>query len=353
MIRNVMIVDDDKEMLLSLKEGLERHFDTFRIVTADDGLTAVDKLKEDSISLVVSDLKMPRMDGFSLLAHIMEHYPDIPVIIITGYGTPEMESLAREGGAVGYIAKPFMIEDLARKIVTALRKESEGGTLHSVSSGMFLQLIEMEQKTCTIRLVDKKTGKQGVLFFHKGELFDARVGSLQGEAAAYQAFSWDDVTLSIQNDCPQRQKRIHTELQTILLDSTRLKDEAASEEEPVSPSKSSESLEKVTEVAESDKASFIGTIRRKLEVEIGEKRGFDAIYEDSSWDALVAEAERVGGFFHAGNLKLMYMDRGESRDLIVLPGRKTTVISVNNRCPRDRVVEVVSDHISATNGGEP
>ena len=152
MIKKVLIVDDDQEMLLSLKEGLGRYNATFSVLLAGDGLLALEKLKKKTISLVVTDLRMPRMDGFALLSEIMEHYPDIPVIIITGYSTPEMEQLAQEGGAIGYVEKPFMIDDLAQKILGTLRKESEGGTLHSVSSGMFLQLIEMEQKTCTIRL---------------------------------------------------------------------------------------------------------------------------------------------------------------------------------------------------------
>ena len=198
MIKKVLIVDDDQEMLLSLKEGLEKYDETFSVLMAGDGLIAVEKLKRHPISLVVTDLKMPRMDGFGLLSHIMEEYPDIPVIMITGYSTPDMEKLARDGGAVGYIEKPFMLENLARKVLTALRKESEGGTLHSVSSGMFLQLIEMEQKTCTIRLVDKSSGRQGVLFFHEGDLLDARVNGSQGETAAYEIFSWEEVNLSIQ-----------------------------------------------------------------------------------------------------------------------------------------------------------
>ena len=165
MVKKVLIVDDDQEMLLSLEEGLSKYDETFSIITAEDGLGAVDELKNSTISLVVTDLKMPKMDGFSLLSHIMEHYPEIPVVIITGYSTSDMERLAREGGAIGYIAKPFMIDDLAKRIITALRKEADGGTLHSVSSGIFLQLMEMEEKTCTVRLVEKSSGKQGILFF--------------------------------------------------------------------------------------------------------------------------------------------------------------------------------------------
>ncbi|MBS1237877.1 MAG: CheY-like receiver, AAA-type ATPase and DNA-binding response regulator, partial [Deltaproteobacteria bacterium] len=129
MVKKVLIVDDDRDMLLSLEEGLLKYDETFSIVTAQDGLGAVNQLRDYSISLVVTDLKMPRMDGFSLLSHIMEHYPEIPVIIITGYSTLEMERLAREGGAIGYIAKPFMIDDLAKRIITSLRTEADGGTL--------------------------------------------------------------------------------------------------------------------------------------------------------------------------------------------------------------------------------
>ena len=110
MIKKVLIVDDDQEMLLSLKEGLEKYNETFSVLMAGDGLIAMEKLKKLPVSLVVTDLKMPRMDGFTLLARIMEQYPDIPVIIMTGYSTPEMQKLAREGGAVGYIEKPFMIK---------------------------------------------------------------------------------------------------------------------------------------------------------------------------------------------------------------------------------------------------
>jgi len=229
MIKKVLIVDDDQEMLLSVKEGLEKYEDTFSIILAGDGVMAVDKLKENPISLVVTDLKMPRMNGFALLSHIMENYPDIPVIIITAYSTPEMEKQARLGGAVGYIEKPFMIEDLARKIMATMRKESEGGTLHGISSGMFLQLIEMEQKTCTIRVTDRASNKMGVLFFRDGNLLDARVNGSQGIDAAYLIFSWEEVNLSIQNECPKKERKIEGDLQGILIEAMRRKDEATAE----------------------------------------------------------------------------------------------------------------------------
>ena len=290
----------------------------------------------NTISLVVTDLKMPGMDGFELLAHIMEHYPDIPVIIITGYSTPEMEHLAREGGAVGYIAKPFLIENLARQILSTLRRESEGGTLHNVSSGMFLQLVEMEQKTCTIRLEDKFSNKKGILFFQEGDLLDARVNDLQGENAAYEIFSWEQVNLSIQNGCALKEKRIHSEMQHLILEAARRKDEALVEN--VQPAVMEE-----VESFEPDPVDLIDAIKGKIEAELGPNSGLEDIYRDNSWDSRLLQLSRAGVFFNIGPLEMGYIDKGEDNDFIVLPGETTTVLAVNPKCPRDKLLRALSE----------
>ena len=334
MIRNVLIVDDDREMLLALKDGLSKYKETFSVLIAEDGTVAVKILKEKAFSLVVTDLKMPQMDGFALLTHIMENYPDIPVIIITGYSTPEMERLARKGGAVGYIAKPFMLEDLARDIMTTLRKESEGGALHSVSSGIFLQLMEMEQKTCTIRLEDKSTGKKGVLFFQDGELLDARVDNLQGKPAAYKIFSWEQVNISIQNVCPKMENKIESELQPLILEVARLKDE--------NRKKKKEVVEEEVKAQEVETLDTIDDIKNKIEKKLGSKCELEDIYIDTSLDDWAVQMSSVGDFFSVGKLKVCYLDKGESKDTILLPGKNTIVISVGSKCPKDKIIQVLS-----------
>jgi len=342
MIKNVLIVDDDQEMLLSLKEGLKKYSETFTVLMAGDGVFAVEKLKENTISIVVTDLKMPLMDGFALLAHIMENYPDIPVIVMTAFSTPEMERLAQEGGAVGYIEKPFMVEDMARNIVTSLRKESEGGTLHGVSSGMFLQLIEMEEKTCTIRVSENATDNQGVLFFKKGELLNARVNGLQGEAAAHEIFSWDKVTLSIQNVCAQKNKIIQSSLQNILLEAMRLKDETSHPKKPAVVVEDEIEPDKLPEEDQLEKPNIINSVKNKLEKELGDNFGMEDIYQDNSWDELIAQSKRIGSFFNAAELKVCYVDKGQPVDFLLLPMKETTVISVNPKCPRDKIIQVLS-----------
>lgn len=339
MVKKVLIVDDDQEMLLSLEEGLSRYDETFSIITAEDGLSAVDHLKKNTISLVVTDLKMPKMDGFSLLSYIMEHYPEIPVIIITGYSTSDMERLAREGGAIGYLAKPFMIDELAKRIITTLRREAEGGTLHSVSSGIFLQLMEMEGKTCTVRLVDKSSGKQGVLFFLDGQLLDARCDSLRGEEAAYDIFSWDEVSLSIQNSCSQKERRIHRDLQAILLDAMRLKDELRRVGKGLNDGK--KPPPPAGERAQ--KASAVEKVTSLVRREVGEGCGIEDVYEDDSWEGFVKGIGRLGAAFGAGEFKVAYIDRGESKDYILVAGESVTVVAVSPKCARDRLMEALSE----------
>ena len=336
MIKNVLIVDDDKEMLLALKEGFKKYQESFAVLLAEDGLVALKGLKANVISLVVTDLKMPRMDGFELLAHVMEHYPDIPVIMITGYSTPEMERLAREGGAVGYISKPFLIENLARQIMATLRKESEGGTLHNVNSGMFLQLIEMEQKTCTIRLEDKTTGQKGILFFKEGELLDARVNHLKGESAAFKIFSWDEVNLSIQNGCALTENKIQKELQPLILEAMRQKDETALDESSMAVKENGNTWKQAS-------PDLIKVLKSKIERNVGKQCGLEDIYQDNSWDDQVDQLSLLGNYFNIGQLMLGYVDKGDANDYILFIRDKTTVIAVDPKCPRDKILQVLSD----------
>ena len=342
MVRKVLFVDDDIEMLQALQEGLEKYRETFTVVLSKDGLDALEELKNQPISLVVTDLKMPRMDGFSLLAQVMENYPDIPVIIITGYSTPEMKRLAQEGGAVGYISKPFLIEDLARQIMKTLRKESDGGTLHSVSSGMFLQLMEMEERTCTIRLEDKATGKGGVLFFREGELLDARVEQTKGLQAAYQVFSWDEVTLSIQNDCPAIENNINSDLQPIILEAMRIKDESQPEndDDGAGPPSDDGSDEGPIDEAE---ASMVVQIKNTLRTKVGDRCGLEDIYPDDAVGTMLEPMVAFGAACQFGGLKIVYIDSGETSDTIVLNADNPTVINVNPKCPRDKIIQVLSE----------
>jgi hypothetical protein len=203
-------------------------------------------------------------------------------------------------------------------------------------------------------LTDKESGKQGVLFFREGELLDARVNGLQGIGAAYEIFGWDEVSLSIQNECFQHERRIRGDLQGILLEAMRLKDERTLERLTIREMESADVLrdeshfhgneptsEEGAEEGGPDDTSFISSIRTRMENELGETCGLVDIYKDSSWDSLIAQFGRIGAFFDAGQFTIGFVDSGDSHNAVLLPDTETTVISVTPKCPRDRIFEVL------------
>ncbi len=231
MKKKILFVDDDRILRNLVSKKLEPYSGTVTTLLAEDGIKAVQILKDHHVSLVITDIQMPEMNGYALLAEMSGKYPDIPKIILTGYSTPTSKKRAMDIGATAYIEKPFVVEKLVSQILQILKKENEGGTLQTVSMEMFIQLIEMEQKTCTVRVFNKATEKQGVLFFHKGDIMDARINDRKGNAPAYEIMAWDNATISIQNDCALTEKRVKGTLMAILFDAMRIKDEAASKPE--------------------------------------------------------------------------------------------------------------------------
>jgi len=328
-----------------MERGFERLNADLSPITASDGLAALDILKNQTISLVVTDLRMPKMDGFALLASIMEYYPEIPVIVMTGYSNPELERITKEEGAAGYVSKPFQLDELITKIKESLERQTEGGTLHGISSGMFLQLIELEQKTCTIRVFEKSTGKLGLIFFLEGDLVDARTDNLIGEEAALKIFAWDKVSISIENSCPRRKKRINRDLQAILMDSMRLKDEQGYQD----GSADMETEEEDDEVSEnviqqhSKGPGAIKYVRARIEKDLGDLSNIEDIYQDLSWDRTMKRFGLMGKFFGAGDLALAYVHNSDANHFILLPGQETTVILLSPSSHRNKLIDVLMD----------
>ncbi len=223
-MKNILIVDDEKVFLQSVSEGLSMYAADFNVLTAENGKKALEVLKRVKIDLVVTDLKMPEMDGFELLTHINNNYPGIPVIVITAFGTSEIGDRVAKLGAIEYLEKPLGFNELAEKIFEGLAAGSKG-YIRGITLPSFLQLLEMEQKTCTLTVrLDNKTGN---IYFFKGKLINAEAVGKQGEPAIYEMLNWDNPEIEIVTGCQKRKKVINTSLSHLLMEGFRLKDEAS------------------------------------------------------------------------------------------------------------------------------
>ncbi|MDP8224555.1 MAG: sigma-54 dependent transcriptional regulator [Candidatus Lernaella stagnicola] len=114
----VLVVDDDADMREALGMSLGRM--GFGVDLAHDGMMAVEMLDKRPYRLVVTDVKMPRLDGMALLQKVREDMPDLPVLIITGFGTIGGAVEAMKNGATDYIVKPFNVEVLEKAVESVL-----------------------------------------------------------------------------------------------------------------------------------------------------------------------------------------------------------------------------------------
>lgn len=119
--RSVLIVDDEKNILLTLSQSLEvLQLETDTATTGEEALT---KLKEKDFGLILLDLRMPGIDGMEVLRQVREIRPDIRIIMISAYGTIELAVEAMKLGAVDFIQKPFSPEEIRGLVSRVLDRE--------------------------------------------------------------------------------------------------------------------------------------------------------------------------------------------------------------------------------------
>ncbi|WP_417909170.1 response regulator [Candidatus Electronema sp. PJ] len=215
-MKQVLIVDDEPELLLSIKSGFE-HNGHFHVLTAENGRDALDLLDRNRIDLVVTDLRMPVMDGIELLSVMSESFPEVPHIVMTAFGTPLIEKQLKKAGALNVLDKPLDIEALEMAISKALDvHEEQSRSLFGLSLSSFLQMVAMEEKTVHIK-VFHPSGRNGSLFFREGELIDAEVDHLTGDAAALEMLAWEDTRVSMKEfPSPAPGTRMQSELLPLL-----------------------------------------------------------------------------------------------------------------------------------------
>ncbi len=134
----LLIVDDERD----LREPLAKYLSSvgYRTLTASDGVEAIDTITKDSaslknnssakgvnsskspVSIVLTDVRMPRMSGIDLLKNLRKTHPEISVFVFTAYGTVEMAVEAIRSGAVDYVLKPVIFEDIRNKIESHIKR---------------------------------------------------------------------------------------------------------------------------------------------------------------------------------------------------------------------------------------
>jgi len=147
----VLIVDDDTALLQALPQALSLRIDGVKVDTSDSALGALEQIQEYDYDAIVSDIKMPGMDGLVLLAKIQELRPDTPTLLITGHGEHDLAVQALRGGAYDFIQKPIDRDYLVAALQRAIHT-------HQLRHQVLKQQLALELHAKTLeRVVQKRT----------------------------------------------------------------------------------------------------------------------------------------------------------------------------------------------------
>jgi two-component system response regulator PilR (NtrC family) len=176
--KSILIVEDETVLRQSLAELLNE--EGYEVIEAADGKAAYEMALDRPVDLVLSDVRMPVMDGITLLGHILKIAPQTPVIVMTAYGTVESAVAAMRAGAYDYLLKPVQFDDVLLKVQRALQfsemsrsqrviteQLAEESTFHNLvgNSRSMLKLFDTVRKLSTVKsnvliIGESGTGKE-------------------------------------------------------------------------------------------------------------------------------------------------------------------------------------------------
>jgi CheY-like chemotaxis protein len=233
----VLIVDDNPMIRDLMCRGMESHCE---VISSSDGADALLKSIDNPPDLIISDFRMPGLDGRQLFEKLRsrENTRNIPFVFVASRGDIEEKLRPAVGGGVeDFIPKPFFVADLVRqvkKIVDRLHLEKMQkhasrpgviqGRLEEMSVTELMQSLEMGQKTCRLKL--RRNGDQAELYFNAGQCKHAELGGAQGDSVAYQVIGWLDGEFEIEFGATSNRETTTLSTTGLLMEAMRLMDEA-------------------------------------------------------------------------------------------------------------------------------
>ncbi len=232
----LLVIEDNPLVLDLIVKGMDAHCE---IQTASDGADALMKVIDGPPDLIISDFKMPGMDGRQLFEKLRgrEATRNIPFIFVANRNDIEEKLRGIGAGVEDFIQKPFFLSDLvqkAKKVVDRITLEKLSkrasrpgviqGRLEEMSIIDLFQSLEMGQKNCRLSISHEK--EKAELFFTAGRCSHAECGAIQGNEAAFKVVTWAAGEFEIDFNASSNKTTTTLSTQGLLMEALRLVDEA-------------------------------------------------------------------------------------------------------------------------------
>lgn len=235
--KQLLLVDADPQSVRVLEVSLKKA--GFSVTTASDGVDALSKVELSAPDLILSDTRLPRLDGYELVRRLKERpeQANIPVAFLTGQKSIEDKIRGLELGVEDYLTKPIFVRELIARVNMLLARRTHdtmatsvqsrrthfSGSLEDMGVVDLLQTFEVSRKSGVARVYDGK--REAKIYFRDGKVIDAELGRLRGEEAVYRGLILGQGNFEVEFRSIPNEDVISTSTQGILMEGMRRVDE--------------------------------------------------------------------------------------------------------------------------------
>ena len=237
--QKLLLVDADPRSVRVLEVSLKKV--GYSVTTATDGLDALAKIESLTPDLVLSDTRLPKLDGYTLVRKLKERpeWAGIPVVFLTSQKSIEDKIRGLELGVEDYLTKPIFVRELIARVNLLLARRTQEniaankspmsgrtrftGSTQDMAVVDLLQTFEVSRKSGVVHL---RGGMQEAhIYFRDGKVVDAELGRLRGEEAIYRSLIWNEATFEVEFKAIANEEIIDGSTQALLMEGMRRVDE--------------------------------------------------------------------------------------------------------------------------------